>query len=105
GRSWEYRAKRWLRRSIATDDPNRDRWPGHRIGTALRDGLAPGAFGGGEPPERSLELVRAARYTGYWRLLDRMAARSDGGSIGRREASPRPWSKRRPILARPSYLT
>jgi hypothetical protein len=73
GRIWEYLTKRWLRLTILTDDPNRGRWPEHPTWTALRDGFAPLALREAEMPERSLALVRAARYTGYRRLLDRMA--------------------------------
>ncbi|HEV8194245.1 MAG TPA: hypothetical protein VGP82_22575, partial [Ktedonobacterales bacterium] len=53
--------------------PNRGRWPEHPTWTALRDGFAPTAPHGATLPERSLELVRAARSTGCRRLLDRMA--------------------------------
>jgi hypothetical protein len=74
GRIWEYLTKRWLRLTIPTDDPNRGRWPEHPTWAALRDGFAPLALHEAELPERSLDLVRAARYTGYRRLLDRMAA-------------------------------
>ncbi len=73
GRIWEYLTRRWLRLTIPTDDPNRGRWPEHPTWTALREGFAPLALREAELPERSLELVRAARYTGYRRLLDRMA--------------------------------
>src|SRR5262249_52206560 len=73
GRIWEYITKRWLRLTIPTDDPNRGRWPEHPTWTALRDGFAPLALREAELPERSLDLVRATRYTGYRRLLDRMA--------------------------------
>ena len=74
GRIWEYLTKRWLRLTIPTDDPNRGRWPEHPTWTALRAGFAPLALREAELPERSLDLVRATRYTGYRRLLDRMAA-------------------------------
>jgi hypothetical protein len=74
GHIWEYLTKRWLRLTIPTDDPNRGRWPEHPTWTALREGFAPLALREAELPERSLDLVRAARYTGYRRLLDRMAA-------------------------------
>jgi hypothetical protein len=74
GRIWEYLTKRWLRLTVATDDPNRGRWPEHPTWTALRDGFAPLALREAELPEHSLDLVRATRYTGYRRLLDRMAA-------------------------------
>jgi hypothetical protein len=73
GRTWEYLTKRWLRLTIPTDDPNRGRWPEHPTWTAVRDGFAPLALREAELPERSLNLVRAAHYTGYRRLLDRMA--------------------------------
>ncbi|HEV8194659.1 MAG TPA: hypothetical protein VGP82_24670, partial [Ktedonobacterales bacterium] len=73
GRLWEYLTKRWLRLTIPTDDPNRGRWPEHPTWTALREGFAPLALHEAELPERSLNLVRAACYTGYRRLLDRMA--------------------------------
>jgi hypothetical protein len=72
-RIWEYLTKRWLRLTIPTDDPNRGRWPEHPTWTALREGFAPLALREAELPERRLELVRAARYMGYRRLLDRMA--------------------------------
>jgi hypothetical protein len=74
GRIWEYLTKRWLRLTLPTDDPNRGRWPEHPTWIALRDGFVPLALRDAELPERSLDLVRAARYTGYRRLLDRMAA-------------------------------
>ncbi len=45
----------------------------HPTWVALREGFAPLALREAELPERRLELVRAARYTGYRRLLDRMA--------------------------------
>jgi hypothetical protein len=73
GRIWEYLTKRWLRLTIPTDDPNRGRWPEHPTWTALRDGFAPLALRDVELPDHSLDLVRATRYTGYRRLLDRMA--------------------------------
>jgi hypothetical protein len=72
-RIWEYLTKRWLRLTIPTDDPNRGRWPEHPTWAALREAFAPLALREAELPERSLDLVRAARYTGYRRLLDRMA--------------------------------
>jgi hypothetical protein len=74
GKLWTYLTKRWLRLTIPTDDPNRGRWPEHPTWTALREGFASIALREAELPERRLELVRAARYTGYRRLLDRMAA-------------------------------
>ena len=75
GRTWtaEDYAKRWLRLTVPTGDPNRGRWPEHPTWIALREGFAPLALREAELPERSLDLVRAARYTGYRRLLDRMA--------------------------------
>jgi hypothetical protein len=73
GQLWEYLTKRWLRLTIPTGDPNRGRWPEHPTWTALRAGFAPIALRGAELPDASLNLVRAARYSGYRRLLDRMA--------------------------------
>ncbi|HEV8193928.1 MAG TPA: hypothetical protein VGP82_20960 [Ktedonobacterales bacterium] len=73
GRIWEYLTKRWLRLAIPTDDPNRGRWREHPTWIALREGFALLALREAELPEQSLNLVRAARYTGYRRLLDRMA--------------------------------
>jgi hypothetical protein len=73
GRIWEYLTRRWLRLTIPTDDPNRGRWPEHPTWATLREGFAPLALREAELPERRLNLVRAARYTGYRRLLDRMA--------------------------------
>src|SRR5262249_28478055 len=73
GRIWEYLTKRWLRLTISTDDPNRGRWPEHPTWTALREGFAPLALREAELPDRSLDLVRAARYTGYRRLPRRVA--------------------------------
>ncbi len=73
GRIWEYLTRRWLRLTIPTEDLNRGRWPEHPTWAALRAGFAPLALREAELPERRLELVRAARYTGYRRLLDRMA--------------------------------
>jgi hypothetical protein len=73
GRIWEYLTKRWLRLTIPTDDHNRGRWPEHPTWTALREGFVPLALREAKLPEQSLNLVRAARYTGYRRLLDRMA--------------------------------
>jgi hypothetical protein len=69
----QYLTRRWLCLTIPTDDPNRGRWPEHPTWAALREGFAPLALREAELPERRLELVRAARYTGYRRLLDRMA--------------------------------
>ncbi|HET8907950.1 MAG TPA: hypothetical protein VFN11_13395, partial [Ktedonobacterales bacterium] len=65
--------KRWLRLTIPTNDPNRGRWPEHPTWVALREGFAPIALRGADLPDASLNLVRAARYSGYRRLLDRMA--------------------------------
>jgi hypothetical protein len=73
GRIWEYLTKRWLRLIIPMDDPNRGRWTEHPTRAALRAGFAPRALREAELPEWSLDLVRATRYTGYRRLLDRMA--------------------------------
>lgn len=73
GPIWQYLAKRWLRLTIPTGDPNRGRWPEHPTWAALRDGFAPIALQGVEASETGLNLVRAARYSGYRLLLDRMA--------------------------------
>jgi hypothetical protein len=74
GRIWQYLTKRWLRLVIPADDPNRGRWPEHPTWAALRDGFSKVAMRGApELPEDSRELVRGARYSGYRRLLDRMA--------------------------------
>ena len=73
GHLWQYLTRRWLRLAIPTDEPNRGRWPEHPTWAALREGFASLALRGAELPEQRLELVRAARYTGYRRLLDRMA--------------------------------
>jgi hypothetical protein len=73
GHLWGYLTKRWLRLTVPNGDPNRGRWPEHPTWTALREGFAPITLREAELPERGLELVRAARYTGYRRLLDRMA--------------------------------
>ncbi len=70
---WQYLTRRWLRLAIPTEDPNRGRWPEHPTWAALREGFAPLALREAELPEQRLELVRATRYTGYRRLLDRMA--------------------------------
>lgn len=72
GQLWEYLTKRWLRLTIPTEDPNRGRWPEHPTWTALREGFAPIALRGAALPDASRNLVRAARYSGYRRLLDRM---------------------------------
>jgi hypothetical protein len=69
-----YLTKRWLRLVVPTDDPNRGRWPEHPSWAALRDGFTKLAMRGApELPEDARELVRAARYSGYRRLLDRLA--------------------------------
>ena len=73
GHLWQYLTKRWLRLTVPTDDPNRGRWPEHPTWAALREGFAPLALRDASLPERGLELVRAARYTGYRRLLDRVS--------------------------------
>jgi hypothetical protein len=73
GHLWQHLTKRWLHLTILTDDPNRGRWPEHPTWAALREGFAPIALKGADLPEQKLELVRAARCTGYRRLLDRMA--------------------------------
>jgi hypothetical protein len=73
GHLWQYLTRRWLRLAIPTNDPNRGRWPEHPTWAVLREGFAPLALRAAELPEQRLELVRAARYTGYRRLLDRMA--------------------------------
>ncbi len=73
GPLWQYLTKRWLRLTIPTSDPNRGRWPEHPTWAALRETFAPIALRDAPLPERGLELVRAARYSGYRRLLDRMA--------------------------------
>jgi hypothetical protein len=73
GQLWQYLTKRWLRLTIPTSDPNRGRWSEHPTWAALREGFAPIAFKEAGLPDRSIELVRAARYVGYRRLLDRMA--------------------------------
>jgi hypothetical protein len=62
---------------VPTCDPNRGRWPEHPTWAALRAGfvaaLADEAKAGGQVvPEERLELVRASRYAGYRRLLERM---------------------------------
>src|SRR5262249_8124526 len=77
GHLWRYLAKRWLRLVVPTDDPNRGRWPEHPTWAALRGAfpkLAPrGAPDLPDKEEAQRELVRAARYSGYRRLLDRIA--------------------------------
>jgi hypothetical protein len=74
GHIWAYLTKRWLRLVLPTSDPNRGRWPEHPTWAALREAFPTLAMRGGQQlPELRLELVRAARYSGYGRLLDRMA--------------------------------
>lgn len=73
GRIWHYLTRRWLRLVVPTSDPNRGRWPEHPSWAALRTSFAPFAMRGQPTPVEKLELVRAKRYTGYQRLLDRMA--------------------------------
>lgn len=73
GHLWSYLSKRWLRLAVPTTDPNRGRWPEHPTWTALRDSFAPIALRGAPLLPQQVELVRAKRYTGYRRLLDRMA--------------------------------
>jgi hypothetical protein len=74
GRIFAYLTRRWLRLVVPTDDPNRGRWPEHPTWAALRDAFAQLAMRCAPVlPEDARELVRAARYSGYRRLLDRMA--------------------------------
>lgn len=74
GYIFAYLTRRWLRRVVPTDDPNRGRWPEHPTWAALRDGFQQLAMRGAPAlSEDVCELVRAARYSGYRRLLDRMA--------------------------------
>ena len=74
GKLFAYLTKRWLRLVMPMDDPNRGRWPEHPTWAALREGFQKVAMRGApELPEDARELVRAARYSGYRRLLDRMA--------------------------------
>jgi hypothetical protein len=74
GRIFAYLTNRWLRLVVPTDDPNRGRWPEHPTWAALRDAFTKLAMRGAPAlPEDACELVRAARYSGYRRLLDRMA--------------------------------
>src|SRR5262249_37902164 len=74
GHLFQYLAKRWLRLVVPTDDPNRGRWPEHPTWAALRTDFPKMALRGApDLPKAGLELVRAARYSGYQRLLDRMA--------------------------------
>jgi hypothetical protein len=74
GRLFAYLTRRWLRLVIPTEDPNRGRWPEHPTWAALRDGFQNVAmYGAPMLAEDSRQLVRAARYSGYRRLLDRMA--------------------------------
>jgi hypothetical protein len=72
GHLWQYLTKRWLRLTLPTSDPNRGRWPEHPTWTALRTGFAPQAMAGAPLPEDKLELIRATRYSGYQRPLNRM---------------------------------
>jgi hypothetical protein len=75
GHIFAYLTRHWLRLVIPTNDPNRGRWPEHPTWVALRDAFTTLAMRGApELPEADRELVRAARYSGYRRLLDRMAA-------------------------------
>jgi hypothetical protein len=74
GHIWQYLTKRWLRLVVPTDDPNRGRWPEHPTWAALRDTFPKLAMRGApELPEADRKLIRAARHSGYRRLLDRMA--------------------------------
>jgi hypothetical protein len=74
GRIFAYLTKYWLRLVVPTDDPNRGRWPEHPTWAALRDGFQKMAMRGAPAlPEDARELVRTSRYSGYRRLLDRMA--------------------------------
>ncbi len=74
GHLWQYLTKHWLRLVVPIGDPNRGRWPEHPTWAALRDAFSKLAMRGApEVPEQDRELVRAARYSGYRRLLDRMA--------------------------------
>jgi hypothetical protein len=75
GRLFAYLTTRWLRLVVPTDNPNRGRWPEHPTWAALRHAFQKLAMQGApELPEDDRELVRTARYSGYRRLLDRMAA-------------------------------
>src|SRR5262249_12373883 len=75
---WHYLTKRWLRLVVPTSDPNRGRWPEHPTWATLRDAFPTLAMRGApdlpEEEEAQRELVRAARYSGYRRLLDPMVA-------------------------------
>jgi hypothetical protein len=74
GHIFAYLTKRWLRLVVPANDPNRGRWPEHPTWAALRDTFLKLAMHGApDVPEDARELVRAARYSGYRRLLDRMA--------------------------------
>lgn len=74
GKLFAYLTRRWLRLVVPTEDPNRGRWPEHPTWAALRAGFEQLAMRGAPAlPEDKCELVRAARYSGYRRLLDRMA--------------------------------
>jgi hypothetical protein len=73
GQVWRYLTTRWLRLVTPDDhDTNRARWPVHPTWAALREGFAPATARSPLPPGK-LHLVRAERYSGYQRLLDRMA--------------------------------
>ncbi len=74
GKLFAYLTRRWLRLVVPTDDPNRGRWPENPTWVALRDGFSKIAMRGApELSEDAHDLIRAARYSGYRRLLDRMA--------------------------------
>lgn len=69
-----YVTKCWLRLVVPTDDPNRGRWPEHPTWVALCEAFSKLAIcGARELSEAERELVRTARYSGFRRLLDRMA--------------------------------
>jgi hypothetical protein len=75
GHLWDYLTRHWLRLVVPTQDANRGRWPEHSTLAALRMAFSLLALRGAPAlPEADRELVRAARYSGYRRLLDRMAA-------------------------------
>jgi hypothetical protein len=73
GNLWQYLTKRWLRLTLPSSDPNRGRWPEHPTWSALRTGFASYALAGVQLPPEKQELVRMTRYSGYQRLLNRMA--------------------------------
>jgi hypothetical protein len=74
GQIWAYLTKRWLRLVQPSADPNRGRWPEHPTWAALRQAFPALAMQGAPSLlEPQVELIRAARYSGYRRLLDRMA--------------------------------